>query len=74
MNYRFCVADVSVMLGQVPVQLVRDRAYRVDDPVVTAYPHLFSTKPRVFTAFGVEVGQVEQATAAPGEKRTVRRG
>ena len=50
-----------------------------DDPYVLANPGQFSTDPRYHLAF-TEVRpyylgeQVEQATAAPGERRTTRRG
>lgn len=48
-----------------------------EDPVVKAQPSLFSADPRWGMAYSVEpagynepLGQVEQATAAPGERRT----
>jgi hypothetical protein len=52
-----------------------------DDPVVTAHPELFSADPRYGLEFSQEPagyrenmpGQVEQATAAPGERRQARR-
>jgi hypothetical protein len=49
------------------------------DPVVQAHPELFSDDPRhgMFFSRPLEPGDyppVEQATAAPGEKRNVRRG
>jgi hypothetical protein len=51
----------------------------VDDPVVRAMPGLFSDDPRVGVSFSVPPAElsdppVEQATAAPGEKRETRRG
>lgn len=61
--------------------------WSADDPVVRARPDLFSTDPRFGLLYSIEpegygapVGAVsadapvEQATAAPGEKRQVRRG
>lgn len=49
-----------------------------DDPVVKAHPDLFSEDPRWGMNYSVEPdgwdAPVEQATAAPGEKRTTRRG
>jgi hypothetical protein len=50
-----------------------------DDPAVKASPSLFSTDPRYGLRYSAEpLGYndppVEQATAAPGEKRSVRRG
>ena len=49
------------------------------DPVVKAAPTLFSTDPRYGMRYSAEPAgytdpPVEQATAAPGERRTVRRG
>lgn len=49
-----------------------------DDPVVKAAPSLFSTDPRYGMRYSVEPAgfadpPVEQATAAPGEKRSTRR-
>lgn len=50
-----------------------------NDPVVKASPGMFSSDPRfgvTYSAIPEELGEapVEQATAGPGEKRTVRRG
>ena len=49
------------------------------DPVVRAAPTLFSTDPRYGMRYSAEPAgysdpPVEQTTAAPGEKRNVRRG
>ncbi len=48
-----------------------------DDPVVTAHPDLFSPDPRWGMSYSVEPdgydAPVEQATAAPGERRQTRR-
>lgn len=49
-----------------------------DDPVVRANPGLFSPDPRYGVSFSVAPAElseppVEQATAAPGEKRATRR-
>jgi hypothetical protein len=49
-----------------------------DDPVVLANPTMFSDDPRYGLAFSEQPegydAPVEQATAAPGEKRQTRRG
>lgn len=42
-----------------------------DDPLVRAHPDLFDTEPA--KVHRTTAGPVEQATAAPGERRTVRR-
>lgn len=46
-----------------------------DDPLVTRYPDMFVDAPNVVRSTATENGytEVEQATAAPGEKRSVRR-
>lgn len=69
MQIRFCISTTFITLNGVDVQLIEGRAYPADDPAVKAYPKLFTDTPRVFTSYGVEV---EQATAAPGEKRGLR--
>lgn len=43
--------------------------YWSDDPIVQAYPDMFATDEQLAR----EHGEVEQATAAPGEKRRTRR-
>ncbi len=50
-----------------------------DDPVVQANPGLFSPDPRFGVSFStpppeLSEAPVEQVTAAPGEKRAVKRG
>lgn len=69
MNIVFAVSTTTVADGDVSVQLTEGRAYPADDPVVVRYPHLFRATPTVYTTRGVVV---EQATSAPGEKRTIR--
>lgn len=71
MPYVFCVSGGTVDVGPVPVQLVPNRAYAADDPVVRMYPQFFSDSPTVYNSRG-EI--VEQATANPGNKRSVKRG
>ena len=48
-----------------------------DDPFVLTHPDLFSTDPRYHLAFTEPrpefFGDVEEATANPGERRSVRR-
>lgn len=44
------------------------------DPIVKLQPSLFSADPSHGMCATVEPGAVEQATAAPGEKRNARRG
>ncbi len=65
-KYVFARADEIVLVNAVEVQLVAGRAYAADDPAVKVYPHLFAASPVVYSSDGAVV---EQATAAPGEKR-----
>lgn len=51
--------------------LARNEAFPSDHPIVKARPELFVEFPEVRDAAG---NVVEQSTAAPGERRTVRRG
>lgn len=64
----------------VPIMVRHGSHWPAEDPVVKAYPSLFSDDPRyglsatdnsVFEESGAS--EVEQATAAPGERRQVRR-
>jgi hypothetical protein len=63
-----------------PWTLVKGQHYPADDPVVKAEPGMFSADPRYGVTWTgtppAEMAEppVEQATAAPGEKRAVRRG
>lgn len=66
-----------------PWTLMKGQHYPADDPVVTANPGMFSSDPRYGVTWTgeppAEMAQppddVEQATAAPGEKRrAVRHG
>lgn len=72
-DYVFAVRTAGVDLpdGRF-VRVQRGEPRYATDPVVVAFPEMFSTVPP-----GLRVTQdwspVEQATAAPGEKRTVRR-
>lgn len=55
------------------IQLAQDDPWNAEDPFVRAHPEHFASRPlRIFGAAGLDV-DVEQATAAPGEKRTTRR-
>ncbi len=56
-----------------PTTIHKGTAWYADSPLVVLYPDMFSTKPTEVFPRGW-VSPVEQATAAPGEKRTTRRG
>ena len=70
-KYRFAKSSGFVNVGAegVSFELVAGRAYTIDHPAVRQYPHLFSDEPTVYDWHGPVV---EQATAAPGEKRATR--
>ena len=54
-------------------RIAQDDPWNGDDPLVKAHPEHFADRPlRLFGERGADV-DVEQATAAPGEKRTTRR-
>lgn len=66
----FAPTRCNVTAGQV---------WYADHPIVAAHPDLFSDEPLEILPRGweppvVEEPKVEQATRAPGEKRTTRRG
>lgn len=71
-RYVFASASVSVRVpGETyPVPVRRGEVWYAEDPFVKAHPDLFSDDPP--RARGSEP-EVEQATAAPGEKRATRR-
>jgi len=76
----FAVDDAAVPTEQSGVVMVRKGSHwPVDDPVVRLMPSLFSTDSRWGLQYssepaGYNDAPVEQATAAPGERRNVRRG
>lgn len=75
----------AVETAQIPTQecgvvfVQKGEHWAADDPVVKAAPTCFSTDARYGMRYSVEPAgysdpPVEQATAAPGERRSVRRG
>ena len=69
MELRFSLQTCFVSVNGIDVQLIEGRAYPATDPACRQYPHLFSTFPTVYDNRG---NVIEQATAAPGERRAVR--
>lgn len=59
------------------VQLIEGEAWDADDPIVQSHPDWFSPEPAVVRGTvprkAAEAPVVEQATAAPGERRSVKR-
>jgi hypothetical protein len=58
----------------IPVTLVEGEPWASDDPFVVARPEFFSASPPGPAFPRRTVAVVEQATAAPGERRNVRHG
>ena len=80
MNVVYAVETAQIPTEDCGVVFVRKgEHWPAGDPVVRAAPTLFSTDPRYGMRYSAEPSgyndpPVEQATAAPGERRNVRRG
>lgn len=78
MRIVYATASASVWAAGLPVSISIGQHWPADDPVVAAYPSMFSDDPRYGLSCSVppvmeeEATVVEQATANPGEKRDVR--
>lgn len=55
------------------VHVRKDSTWPAEDPVVVQQPRLFSADPRGVVQSSGALPPVETATAAPGERRNVRR-
>lgn len=78
-DYVFARDTVAVRINSCPVPVTLGAAFHKDDPVVKIHPELFQSDPVIVNrtpGFEIPVNapEVEQATAAPGERRTGRRG
>lgn len=80
MDVVYPVADAALTLKTGATFTVRrGQHWPVEDVVVKEHPDQFSADPRYGLAFSsppaeLSEAPVEQATAAPGERRSVRRG
>jgi hypothetical protein len=80
MDVVFPVADAALQLSTgASFTVRRGQHWSAEDAVVKEHPDQFSTDPRYGLAFSAPPAElaeppVEQATAAPGERRAVRRG
>ena len=73
-KYVFAKANGSFKFGGRSFKVVPGQVWDADCPLVAAYPDSFSDEPlKVHGWTDDEPAPVEQATAAPGEKRTTRR-
>lgn len=66
-------ASVREPGSKYPTTVHRGTAWHADAPLVLAHPTLFSSDPPEVLPRGWVPTRVEQATAAPGEKRASRR-
>lgn len=71
-KYVFAVVNTTIMAPSRHRLVVGD-VYYADSPPVQRYPDMFSEDPPNIHPRGWESPEVEQATAAPGEKRTTKR-
>lgn len=78
-QFVIAVADTTVFHNGSPVSIVSGQIWQADNPVVKARPGLFTDDflasgfVRVETSPVLREAPVEQATAAPGEKRATKR-
>lgn len=74
MSAKFALDTVSLATpgSAFRTQIRRGQAWHAEHPLVLHYPDLFSDEPPDVFPHGWEP-EVEQATAAPGEKRATRR-
>lgn len=70
MHYVYCLSTCAVRYDNRVLHLTKGVPWRSDDPFVRDHPELFSRKPPI-TGATVDP-PVEQATAAPGERRRAR--
>lgn len=74
-RFVFALDTTSVRVDGLPITVRRGEARHRSDPVVRAHPEMFADEPVVVSVFPgwKPDAEVEQATAAPGEKRATRR-
>jgi hypothetical protein len=73
----YAVATVSINTpAGFPVLVRAGTHWPANDPIVLANPTTFSSDPRVgmSSTLPIPQGDIEQMTAAPGEKRSARQG
>jgi hypothetical protein len=76
MGYKFALLDSAASHAGGLVHMHRGDTWDADDPFVKAHPDWFDDNPPVVrsTTGNPPQAPVEQATRAPGERRTIRRG
>lgn len=73
MGIKFVTQSVVTAVDGRRIRLSKGDAWDDADPVVKARPELFADVPEVVMTSEVRVAGVEQASAAPGEKRSVKK-
>jgi hypothetical protein len=76
MNFKFALGSCIVHVDGNPVNLTAGEAWDAADVVVAAHPSMFGDDPPFVRRLNGGLAQyqvVEEASAAPGEKRTTRR-
>jgi hypothetical protein len=76
MQYKFALGSCVVHVGGNPVNLTAGEAWDATDEVVATHPGMFGDEPPFVRRLIGGLAQyqvVEEASAAPGEKRTTRR-
>ena len=75
--YVWAISACTVRHDGVLVRVHPDQVWPADDPFVAAHPEMFSAVPPLLSTTRTPSGQivrpVEAATAAPGERRAVKR-
>lgn len=69
MSLVFAAASAVFMHDGQLIRLNMDEAWLADDPVVRAHPDMFKDRP---THIRGTIDIIEQATAAPGERRRAK--
>ncbi|HEY3485067.1 MAG TPA: hypothetical protein VGK49_06760 [Ilumatobacteraceae bacterium] len=72
-GYVWAKGDAVVQINHIRAVITRGECRHDWDEVVKARPELFSDQPTLVVRAVGQPPEVEQATAAPGEKRATRR-
>jgi hypothetical protein len=72
MAVKYAKWSTSIVVDGWPVTIVEGDSWDGDDPVVRQNPDAFADEPTVVRRSRPWEAPVEQATAAPGEKRRTR--
>ncbi len=71
--FKFCTTSAVVGWKGQTLRLTANTVWPASDPFVVAHPEMFADAPEVVeSSTGAVYRGIEQATAAPGEKRNSR--